>query len=70
MRPPLSARDLVAASARDGPIELIWSDAMWEPSSSRPAQGGFVVLAPEEPGKGKARNQNPFSLTHCPFFPD
>ena len=49
MRPPLSARDLFAASARDGPIELIWSDAMWEPSSSRPAQGGFVVLAPEEP---------------------
>ena len=30
---------------------LVWSDAMWEASSSQPAQGGFVIRLPASNGE-------------------
>ena len=46
------------------PSIIVWSDAMWEKSSSRPAGLGFVIFVPSDDPSGRGR------LIYSSVFPD
>lgn len=55
---------LVRLGRPSKPPVIVWSDAMWEKSSSRPAGLGFVIFVPPDVPSGRGR------LIHSSVFPD